>query len=340
METRRATATPKVTQEKSKYISRVYRKSGNLVNQQLYNATSLEARGIRFSTLSQETREKINNAGSIGHTDQEIIVQGVDLTANEARLVNVICKKLQEESTEVYDPTKPGFYCGNRPPRITKAGNAPQLCLPTRDLVVEYTGKQHPSGPEYDLVNSLIISLCTKQFLLKYNEIDYYEKDTKHTRSIETYAPLIRNAKVREKVEQGGKVVESTETTHIILNPIWQADIATRFILIPYNLDQQLKEAYNGQRVPKGAIDFAEWLLRELSFKKYTAELTEDKLLVMIAKPKVKGRKIAEAKELVNKCLDVMRSIGLLSNFEVCTTLQGITKYKFYLNEGYLRADI
>lgn len=340
METRKATATPKPTKGAQHYLPGLYRKSGNLVNQQLHNATNLEPEGIQFGLLSQDTQDKIRQAGVLKGTDQEVIVQGIDLTASEAKLVNTFCKLLQRESTEVYNPNLPGFYCGNRPPKETHIGKAPQLCVPTTDLVVEYTGNQHPSGPEYKQVEALVDALSTKRFLLKFSEVDYYEKDnTKHVRWIETYATLVSKVTVGERVEQGGKEIESNEVTKLVLNPIFRADIGTRFIMIPCNLEQQIKEAYKGQRVPKGAIDFAEWMLREMSNKRYKCELGQDKLLVMIAKPKVKGRKIAEAHTLVTKCLEVMRSIGLLVSWEISNNILGKTKYTFYLNEGYIKAD-
>ena len=338
---RQATAIPKETgEDKKQYIHGLYRKSGQLVNQQLLNVTSLEPCGVRFGSLTASTQKKIQDWGNPTATDQEIIVQGVNLTASEGKLVNAFCRLLQRESKDVYDGNNPGFYTGNLPSlEVDKVqGRAPQLCIPTTELVREYTGNSHPSGAECLQVEDLVNSLCEKRFLLKYTVTDRWEKNTSHERSIETYAALIQKIDTKERVVEEGKEIECNDSTTLLLNPIFRNEIKTNFILLPCDLEQTIKNAYGGKRVPKGVQDLAEWLLREISKDRYVVELGADKLELMVARPSVNGRKFNQAKIQVHTALSIMKTIGLLKIWEQGNNILGECKYTIYLNENFLKA--
>ena len=322
-----------------------YRQSGHLVDQKLKYSTPNQ-RSL-FDYIQDETKKKIEESKI------EVKAEGIKLTPPENKIVHalnrILCEKSQTKNSKAED-----FYGGNAPSHLVPYGinqeqKAVVLKFKPSELYKAYMGKDEYSGADIDFINNTLYQLESKKVLIKYDRIKKTKTGKKEetlTDRIEDFQSLIKiivfipdlTNEEKERLDSGDYSIRESKGEMIIgLNPIFTDQIDAKFIEFPMDTNRRLVIAAGGHnKVTSSMHSLMEWMLRDISAKRYKSEINEDGLPYMLGLENyVKQNRKKKLKERIEKDVKAMINLGILIGIEKKPNSTGGEKWIFHLNKDY-----
>jgi hypothetical protein len=336
MSQKNRTLAPPVAPEESKPKGK-FRKSGHLTDQQLkydYPKGSDPQQDL-FSQLLPETLNRIDSY----KVDRAEIVEGIKLSPSEQKVIDCLSKILHEKSQNL-DPKKPGYYTGNQPSEIIKYGSenvlAPRLAFTLYELTKEYKGGDYVSGKDIENVRHVLHDLDNRRFLYSYIETTKTKTNGRIERKIEDFKKLIHIVKMSEtEYSQEDVEIRRYEETIIMLNPIFSRQIDSKFILYPNDIHKRTMIAYGSWNISDIALRLREYLVREISSKRYKPEVYLDRLYYIVAEKWMKESRKGKVKEYLQKAIETCEALGIIESYETKTGATGAPLMVFTLNKSW-----
>jgi hypothetical protein len=329
-----------------------YRQSGHLVDEKLkYLPPNSQVQ--LFDLISPETRQKIEAS------ETEVKAEGIKLTPPENKLVHALNRLLHDKSPNSRNAKEAGFYEGNAPSTPVSYGtdlsgtelqSKPAVIkFKPSELYKAYVGHDEYSGHDIQFINNTLHQMESKKVLIKYDRIKKVTKNKKTetlTDRIELFQPLIKiisfipdlTNEEKERLDKGDASIRDARGEIIIsLNPIFTDQIDTKFIEFPVDTNRRLVIAAGGHsRVTSSMMTLMEWMLREISAKRYRAEINEEKLpfvLGLDAYVKQGRKKVLQAR--ITKDIEAITNMGIILQSEKAPNSTGGFKWVFLLNKDY-----
>ena len=83
------------------------------------------------------------------------------------------------------------------------------------------------------------------------------------------------------------------------------------------------------------ALRLRDYLIRELSSKRYQPEINLEKLYYLLAEKWMRESRKKKVKEYTDKALETVKALGLLLSYEIKTGSTGDPKIVFKLNKNW-----
>jgi hypothetical protein len=315
-----------------------FKRSGHLQDQMLKYNYPKDTQLDLFSILKEETIEEID----VKKIERSEVVEGIKLTPSETKVIDCLCKLLHQNS-QIEDSKKTDYYTGNRGGEIIQYDKentaiAPRLGFTLYEFTKEYIGiDKKVGGKDIDNVTSILKGLSQKDFLIRYTEETYQKGGEKRIREIEVFNKIISLPKLKERTySREGIELSKTEETLVILHPIFIRQIDSKFILYPNDINQRTISAYGSPNVSDITFKLREYLMRELSSKHYSPEITLDRLYYRLHEKWMKESRKGMVKKYTEKALKVVTDIGLLISYEIKPSkTTGEPKIVFKLNKDF-----
>jgi len=296
-----------------------YKKGGHFVDLQLkYDYPPDKNKQLNIFDLSEETREDIESAGI--STSQVVI--GLPLTPSETKLIDCFFKILHETS-QTYDPKREDYYSGPAYELVRYGDDeraiAPKLIFTLYNLTKEYKGGAYVTGKDIQNVQTIINSLSSKSFLIKYTEKSKI-KGTTNTlvREIEEFTKLIRVIKLRETEYTKDNIeLSKKEETIIQLNPIFTRQIDSKYIQYPSDINERTILAYGSHNVSTAALMLRDYLIRLQGSKQLPRKIPLDRFYHILAEKWMKEGRKKKVKEFAEKALETVIALGILISYEI-----------------------
>jgi hypothetical protein len=315
-----------------------YKRSGHLTDQ-ILKYTYPKDKGSQlsiFDSLLDGTKKDIEVAG----VEVTEIVEGIKLSPSETKVIDCLCKLLHETS-QTSEPKKEDYYSGNVGYELVEYGGdkntpAPKLAFTLYELTKEYKGGEYVAGKDIDNVKQILTELDGKRFLLSYVETTRKKDGGRIERKIEDFRKLIHIIKISE-TEYSKEDIElsKTEETVILLNPIFRRQIDSKFILYPNDINRRTIIAYGSHNLSDIALRLRDYLMRELSSKRYEPEIKLHKLYYLLAEKWMRESRKKKVKDYTEKALETVKALGLLLSYEIKTASTGEPKVVFKLNKDW-----
>ena len=315
-----------------------FKRSGHLTDQLLrysYPKDKTSQLSI-FDSLQDGTKKDIEVAG----VEVTEIVEGIKLSPSETKIIDCLCKLLHENS-QTSEPKKQDYYSGNMGYELVEYGGdkntpAPKLAFTLYELTREYKGGETIGGKDVENVKQILTELDSKRFLLSYVETTRKKDGGRIERKIEDFRKLIHIVKISQ-TEYNKEDIELSkkEETVILLNPIFRRQIDSKFILYPNDINRRTIIAYGSHNLSDLALRLRDYLIRELSSKRYQPEINLDKLYYLLAEKWMRESRKKKVKEYTEKALETVKALGLLLSYEIRTASTGEPKVVFTLNKDW-----
>jgi len=315
-----------------------FKRSGHLTDQLLrysYPKDKTSQLSI-FDSLQDGTKKDIEVAG----VEVTEIVEGIKLSPSETKIIDCLCKLLHENS-QTSEPKKQDYYSGNMGYELVEYGGdkntpAPKLAFTLYELTREYKGGETIGGKDVENVKQILTELDSKRFLLSYVETTRKKDGGRIERKIEDFRKLIHIVKISQ-TEYSKEDIELSkkEETVILLNPIFRRQIDSKFILYPNDINRRTIIAYGSHNLSDIALRLRDYLIRELSSKRYQPEINLDKLYYLLAEKWMRESRKKKVKEYTEKALETVKALGLLLSYEIRTASTGEPKVVFTLNKDW-----
>lgn len=317
----------------------MYRRAGHLTDQMLktYNPNDSSSQSSIFDSLKESTQKDIQDVVGIETTE---IVEGIRLSSSETKIIDCLCKLLHERS-QTSEPDKESYYSGNKGYELVKFGEdnntpAPKLAFTLYELTQEYKGSKSISGKDVDNVKVILNGLDSKRFLLSYIETTLKQDGSRIERKVEDFRKLIHIVNISE-TEYTKENVEFSkkEETVVTLSPIFRRQIDSKFILYPNDITRRTAIAYGSSNISEAAIRLRDYLMRELSSKRYEPEMSLDKLYYLLAEKWMRESRKKKVKQFTDKAIETVTALELLLKHEIVPDSKGESKIIFYLNKEW-----
>lgn len=327
------------TEEPIRVKTPKFKRSGHLTDQLLKYTYPKDNQPSLFDTLQDGTKKDIEVAGAPEVTE---IVEGIKLSPSETKIIDSLCKLLHEKS-QTLDPKKDDYYTGNAGYELEKYGGdqgettqAPRLAFTLYELTKEYLGGEYVGGKDIENVKQVLIGLDNRRFLMSYIETTLTKTGGRIEKKIEDFRKLIHILKLtRTEFDKEDTELSKKEETIIMLNPIFRRQIDSKFILYPSDINKRTVIAYGSHMLSEIALRLRDYLMRELSSKRYTPEIKLDKLYYMLAEKWMKESRKKKVKEFTDKALETVKTLGLLLKYEIVMGASGEPKIVFTLNKDW-----
>lgn len=314
-----------------------FRKAGHLTDEILkYNYPRDASDQLRlFDSLEDSTLRALEE----NNVSVQSVVLGIKLTKSENKIVDIL-SKLNHERSQNTDPSQENYYTGNKEGGIIiysgKRHIAPTLFFTLYELTKEYKGGGRVGGKEMDNVREILQGLSKKPFLLKYTETTYAKDGSRKENKIEAFRSLFDIDKISQTRYSKDNIEEShKEEIIIVLNPIFRRQIDSKFIYYPEDIIQRTEIAYGHSKVSEITLTLREYLMREHTHKRYTPEISQDRLHWMLHEKWMRESRKKEVEKGTKKALETMINLGLLKRYEVTKNKAGEPKIVFYLNKEW-----
>lgn len=325
-------------QKEKRWKTQQYKRSGHLVDQILKTSYNKDNQLTLFDSLNDTTKIKIKENGIEG----KLVVEGIrNLSASEHKLIDAICNLLGKKS-QITDATKEDYYTGNIGYDLIPWGEhnnkekVPKLSVSIYELTKEYTTNKNIGGKDVENVMDILTKLSNKRFLLRYTATIRGKNGSRKEIKIEKYSPLldITHFNITKYNSKNVKTNEKKETI-IQLNPIFRHQIETKYINYPIDITDRTQKAYGSKYVSSITYMLRDYLLRELSSKRYNPEITMERLYYILAEKWMKEGRKKKVKEDTEKALETMKKLGLLISYEIKKGVYGEDKIIFTLNKDF-----
>lgn len=314
-----------------------YKRSGHLTDQMLKYDYPKETKQLSlFDELSSTT---INAIESEGIQISEI-VEGIKLSPSEQKVIDCLSKLLHHKSQNS-NPNINTYYSGNQDYEMVQYGSdratiAPKLAFTIYELTQEYKGGERVGGKDLKNVVSILQELDTKRFLVSYIETTKTKDGGRIEKKIEDFKKLIHILKISETTYDNKDVeISKQEETIILLSPIFIRQIDSKFILYPNDINKRTIIAYGSHTISEITFRLRDYLMRELSSKRYNPEIGLNKLYFLLAEKWMKENRKKKVAEYTDKAIETVKKLGLLESFELKKASNGEQKMVFKLNAGW-----
>lgn len=323
-----------------------YRQSGHLVDQKLKYNTPKKQPSL-FDCLMPETKQIIEESKF------EITAEGIKLSYLENKLINAFSALLHEKSQR-NNSESDSFYSGNGTFEMISYGMpnkkaiAPCLKFRPSELYKAFMGSENYSGSDIKYIISTLRQLESKCFLINYDRVKTVlegNKRKKLTDRIEDFQPLFKivsfipDLTEEEKASDESKSIarETRGEIIILLNPIFKDQIDTKFIDFPADTATRLAIAARGHyNVTESMNRLMEYMLREISGKRYSPEINEETLPYALGLEKyVKQKRKKLLRERIEKDIQAIINMGIILKAEKMPNAYGTEKWVFHLNKDY-----
>lgn len=326
--------------EKAKQVKKgSHRVAGHLVDQQLKYHYPQAKQLPLFETLGKETIQDITSQ----KVRVETITEGVRLTSAEEDIVFSL-RKLLDKNSQTANPQEDSYYSGDEVMFITNSKGereiAPKLAFNLYELTKEYRGGGSISGKDVQNVKEILQKLSEKRFLIKYKmtspKLDKRGKKIGYEhREMEDYRKIITIIKVTETDLKGNVQDIGDRDTEVALHPIFRNQIDTKYLIYPDDMIKRTEEAYGGTRVPGAVKTLRDYLLREMSSKRYTPEIYVDRLYYLLAESYMNQSRKKKVKELTDRAIETCTKLGVILSYETVKGSTGEDKIIFTLNKEW-----
>lgn len=314
-----------------------FKRSGHLADQMLkYNNPKEKGQLSLFDSLSSTTKNAIENEG----IQISEIVEGIKLSPSEQKVIDCLSKLLHQKS-QTTNPKLNDYYSGNQDYEMVQYGDdkntvAPKLAFTIYELTQEYKGGEHVGGKDLKNVVSILQELDTKRFLVSYIETTKTKDGGRIEKKIEDFKKLIHILNISKTTFDKKDVeIEKKEETIVLLSPIFIRQIDSKFILYPNDINKRTIIAYGSHTISEITFRLRDYLIRELSSKRYAPEIGLNKLYFLLAEKWMKENRKKKVIEFTNKAIETAKKLGLLVNFEIKTASNGDSKIVFELNPDW-----
>lgn len=314
-----------------------FKRSGHLADQMLkYSYPKEEVKQLSiWDALSETVKKDIE----IHEIERSEVVEGIKLTPSETKLVDSFCKILQKISQTINSKDK-DYYTGNLEPEIIEYGGertpAPKLAFTLYELTKEYKGEETIGGKDVENVKRILEDLSNKRFLIRYTETSKGKNGEWIKKEIDTYRKILDVDQATLSYGKGNIEHYKKTETIIILNPIFRRQIDSKFILYPNDINKRTAIAYGSHNVSDITLRLRDYLIRELSSKRYTPQIYLDKLHYQLAEKWMRESRKAKVKKDTERAFEVMINLGLLQSYEtVIPNNTGEPKIIFTLNKNW-----
>lgn len=327
--------------------SRKFRQSGHFVDQKLKFSVPADAGPTLFDLLTKETKDKIAHSGNV-----EIRTEGIRLTAPQDKLMTALLRLLHDKSDHTNERSE-SFYSGNLENQIVPYGGCGQngtsaiMRVYPSELYKAYLDSPDYSGADIKYIKALLQDTEQQKFLIIYER--RYEvfsgKSGKETRTdrIEDFQSLFKIIKFYESLTDEEKrqldsgdeaLVERRGELIVAFNPLLTDQINSKYVEYPEDINRRTMIAAGGHKlVTESAIALRDWMLREISTRRKTAEINDAKLPFLLKLEKyVQEKRKKLIRERVQSAIQVIKNLGLITNHELVVGASGQLKHVFHLN--------
>ena len=292
-----------------------------------------------------EKQELIKNYGTIK-------TPGLNLTTAEDKIMNALYELLSEKS-ENKDINSSHFYSGNFANELIKYGKEELVIATIRikpaDLYRKYLGKDKYSGKEIINIKNVLKNLSENKYLIQYNKQRFVKKGKKEelvTDRIELYEPLIQILSYFEALtDKEVNILDNGDASFreqradliIAFHPVLTDQINSKYIEYPSGINQKTSIASGGERkVTKSIIALRDYLMRELSYKRYSCEIDEKTLIYQLRlQDFLKNGRSKRLAQRIEEAIEVSKKLGLILEVKKTLGAKGQLKYIFTLNPDF-----
>ena len=316
-------------------------KPAHLVNQTLKYKYPKDGQLNIFESLQECTQYDLTS----DNVDRDFLVVGIKLSATEQKLIDALSLLLHIRS-ETSDRSSDNYYTGEGYSLVHYGGDeggkakSPEMTFTLYELTQAYKGDKQVSGKEVENVYTILIELSKKKFLMKYEEKKWMKDGGSVVKTIELYKelfdlPHIKLVRYNKDLEE----VSRKEAILVQLNPIFARHIDRYYVKYPVNITERTMSAHKkvngGTRISDGTMRLREYLINELSHKRYFPEIMEERLHYRLYGGWMeKGRKKL-TQEYTQKSIVTMIHMGLLLCVEPTTGADGSPMIKFLINPDW-----
>lgn len=326
-----------------------FRQPGHFVDQKLKYSNPREGQPTLFDLISDETKEKI------AHSGLEVRTQGIRLTAPQDKLMNALLKLLQQKS-EQRDQLSEKFYSGNGGTEIvpyggnTQTANAPILKIFPAELYRAYLDSNEYSGSDMKFINMILQETQHQRFLVIYErKYHVFNKGVKELLidRIENFQSLFEivsffeglNEEEKAQLDAGNEEIREKRGELIIrLNPLLRDQIDSKYVDYPEDINRRTSIAAGGRQkqVTESVIALRDWMLRELSAKRSTAEINEENLPYLLKLDSyIQEKRKSRIQARIEAAIQAVKNLGLVSSVEKVIGARGQAKYIFHINQEF-----
>lgn len=322
-----------------------FRQSGHLTDQTLkYKEPTKNQQLTIFDLLTSETKEKIQESKI------EIKAEGVRLSPPEDRILKALNKLLHEKNDIPIDPEENYANIDANFPICPyggkgKTARAPILRISPAELYKSYLDRDDYSGEEIKYIKKTLYDLSQKRFLIIYDR-KRKENGKPVTDRIEDYQNLIKIMSYIEGLSEGElkklnagdqEIREKRGELIIGLNPIFIDQINTKYVEFPVDINRRTTIAAGGHNcVTEAMIILRDYMLREISAKRFRVEINEDRLPYLLnLEGYIKRRKKKIMAERIVDAINTVKNLGIILDHKVVIGASGQQKYVFNLNQNF-----
>lgn len=303
----------------------------------------------------QNLLDLISNDDIKGKIERHGITErGINLTPGEDRLMNSLLVLLKDNS-ENKNADVPEFYTGNGiDVKMVAWAKDDKIAVPTieitrGDLYKAYVGDSNYSGKDIKNINKALEALCVNRHYIRYDRARVHgtgKNKKKLTTVVEMFDPLIELENVTKdltdeeliKFNDGDKGVrENKSKLAIRLHPVVIDQIANKYVYFPQDISQRTAiAAGHPNSVTTALIKLRDYLLRELSNKRWKCQINKETLIYQLhlTKYKEEGRR-APLEKRINQAIDVCTEMEIIVSHELKKGADGQDKYVFTLNKDF-----
>jgi hypothetical protein len=290
-----------------------FRRSGHLADLMLRYDYPPNKKPALFSVLKSTTLQDIEIAG----VECSEVVEGIKLTPSETKMIDCLCKLLDEKSQK-YEPGEPNYYTGNLNPDVAIYGfQSPKLSFSLYEITKEYKGGDNPSGKDIANVRQVLTELNNRKFCIKYTETTKGTKNEWIKKEYEKFTSIIDLDLATLSYGVGSVERYKESKTVVVLHPVFKRQIDSKFITSPSDLLRRTILAYGSHNVSEITLKLRDVLLRAASGKHYTYEIKLDKLYWQLAEKWMQASRKSMVEKYTVKAFQTMIALGLLESYKI-----------------------
>lgn len=328
--------------------SNTFRKAGHLIDQQLKYPKTEEDQLDLFSLINNsELRTSLQQEGLVRENELEL---GIHLTPAQDRLVNALCRLLQEKS-QTFNQDDPNFFAGNSPypiPYRNKTERIPALILEPHELYQAYLEKSDYSGKEIANIEQILEQTEMARHLIVYQWRTKTKTGKTLVDRIEQYQPLFAVDRIFPNMteDEAGMVAKGDVETRrrkvkllIKFNPIFIHQIESKYVLYPKDIHQRMTHAVGGdpRKITPAMITLRDYCLRALSNKLKKIEINQDKLPFLLKLDNyVRAGRRKDVEKKIQESFQACKEIGLIECWEEEIGANSQVKLVIHLNPNFV----
>ncbi len=217
------------------------------------------------------------------------------------------------------------------------------IIIDEKDYYKAYWGDTSYGGSDKKRMEKDLKDFSREVFSINYQQI-YKEKGSEKVNLINFESSMVEvynfyqglTPDEADRISSGKKGIKRSKLKKIlIINQIFTHQIENKFINYPFDINKQMATAAGGGRaVTPGMHILLDYLLREMSYKRWGNEINEAKLIALLEFTNKKRRK-GRLREDIKKCFDAIKNIGILLEVVRLKNKDGSYKYKWKLDSKF-----